>query len=235
MSTTGTKIFADGADVEGIRRLAEDPRISGFTTNPTLMRQAGVVDYEEFARAVLEHVPTLPVSLEVFSDEPSEMRRQAKLIAGWGDNVCVKIPVSTTTGSPTTELVEDLTAEGLSLNVTAILTLAQVEAVTDALRGTKGAIVSVFAGRIADTGRDPLPIMREALSLLAHDEQQELLWASPREILNIRQAEDIGCHIITVTHELLRKLDGLDRDLDEVSLDTVRMFHRDALASQFAL
>ncbi len=234
-SVTRTKIFADGADLEGIVELAKDPRISGFTTNPTLMRQSGVTDYEGFARKVLEFVTELPVSFEVFSDEFVEMRRQAHLISGWGHNVYVKIPVTNTRGESAAALIRDLTADGLALNVTAILSLAQVHTVTQALGGTRAAIVSVFAGRVADTGRDPVPLMVSALELLGSDPAQELLWASPREILNLRQAEGIGCHIITITHDMLRKLALLDRDLEDFSLDTVRMFHRDADASGFIL
>ncbi len=229
------KIFADGADLEGIIELSEDPRISGFTTNPTLMRKSGVTDYEAFARKVLETVTDLPISFEVFSDDLEEMRRQARLIAGWGANVYVKIPVTNTDGASTAQLVRELTAEGLALNVTALLTLGQVRAVTEALDGTRAAIISVFAGRVADTGRDPVPLMASALQLVKSHPAQELLWASPREILNLRQAESIGCHIITITHDLLRKLPCLDRDLEEVSLDTVRMFHQDAQASGFFL
>jgi transaldolase len=232
---TKTKIFADGADLEGIIELAADPRISGFTTNPTLMRKSGITDYEGFARKVLESVTELPISFEVFSDEIDEMRRQARLIAGWGKNVYVKIPVTNTKGESTAELVRHLTAEGLALNVTALLSLNQVETVSEALEGTRAAIVSVFAGRVADTGRDPLPLMASALEVVRSRASQELLWASPREILNLRQAEGIGCHIITITHDLLRKLSGLDRDLEDLSLDTVRMFHRDAQASGFVL
>jgi transaldolase len=231
----GIKIFADGADLEGIVALAGDPRISGFTTNPTLMRRSGVTDYEGFARKVLEAVTELPVSFEVFSDEFEGMRRQARLIATWGDNVYVKIPVTTTEGVSTAPLVRELTAEGLALNVTAVLSLDQVRDVTQALEGTRAAIVSVFAGRVADTGRDPVPLMASALDLVRAHPAQELLWASPREILNLRQAERVGCHIITITHDLLQKLPGLDRDLEELSLDTVRMFYRDAQASGFAL
>jgi len=230
-----TKIFADGADLEGIVELAQDPRISGFTTNPTLMRQSGVTDYEGFARKFLELVTDLPVSFEVFSDDFADMRRQAHLISGWGGNVYVKIPVTNTRGESAAALIGDLTGDGLALNVTAILSLDQVHTVTQALNGTRAAIVSVFAGRVADTGRDPVPLMSSALELLATDPAQELLWASPREILNLRQAEGIGCHIITITHELLRKLTLLDRDLEDFSLDTVRMFHRDAEASGFTL
>jgi len=229
------KIFADGADVEGILNLAQDPRISGFTTNPTLMRKSGVTDYEGFARKVLDHVTKLPVCFEVFSDELDDMYRQALLIAGWGENVYVKIPVTNTKGETTAPLVRRLSDEGLRLNVTAILPLGQVVEVVDALSESPGAIVSIFAGRVADTGRDPVPLMTQALELMKPHPKLELLWASPREILNVRQAEQIGCHIITITHDLLQKLSGLDRDLDDVSLDTVRMFHDDAAQSGFLI
>lgn len=230
-----TKVFADGADLAGIATLTQDPRVAGFTTNPTLMRKSGVEDYQRFALDVLAVVEDKPVSFEVFSDEPMEMVRQAKLIAGWGENVYVKIPVMTTDGHGTTGIVRELTAEGIALNVTAILTLRQVQSVADALQGTRRAIVSVFAGRIADTGRDPVPLMRAALELLAQDAHQELLWASPREILNVCQAEEIGCHIITVTHDLLKKLDGIGRNPFDVSLDTVKMFVRDASLCGYSL
>jgi len=231
----GVKIFADGADVEGILRLAGDPVISGFTTNPTLMRKSGIDDYPGFARTVLDHVTDKPISFEVFSDEFDEMAVQAKKIASWGDNVYVKIPVTNTRGESSAPLVRSLSADGLHLNVTAILPLEQVQTVAEALAGGPGAIVSVFAGRIADTGRDPVPIMREAVEILAPHPALELLWASPREILNVPQAASVGCHIITVTHEMLAKLAGLGRGLDAVSLDTVRMFRDDAVSSAFLL
>jgi transaldolase len=231
----GVKLFADGADVSGILELADDPRITGFTTNPTLMRKAGVDDYEGFARKVLDHVTDRPVCFEVFSDDFEEMRRQAQRIASWGANVCVKIPVTNTYGVSSTPLVTELSAEGLHLNVTALLSLGQVRAVAESLAQSPRAIVSVFAGRVADTGRDPVPLMAEAVEILAPFPGLELLWASPREILNVSQAASVGCHIITLTADLLHKLDGLDRDLDDVSLDTVRMFHRDAAASGFVL
>jgi transaldolase len=231
----GIAIFGDGADFETIVALAADPLISGFTTNPTLMRQSGVDDYEGFAHKVLDVVVDKPVSFEVFSDEFGEMGRQARLIASWGDNVFVKIPVTNTRGESTAPLISDLTADGLSLNVTAILSLPQVEMVHEALGGTQAAIVSVFAGRVADTGRDPVPLMAAAREILSDDPAQRLLWASPREVLNLRQAELVGCHIITMTNELIRKLPNLGRDLDDVSLDTVRMFHGDAEESGFVL
>ncbi len=231
----GIAIFGDGADFETIVALATDPLISGFTTNPTLMRQSGVDDYEGFAHKVLDVVVDKPVSFEVFSDEFDEMGRQARLIASWGDNVFVKIPVTNTRGESSAALISDLTADGLSLNVTAILSLAQVEIVHGALGGTQAAIVSVFAGRVADTGRDPVPLMAAAREILSDDPAQRLLWASPREVLNLRQAESVGCHIITMTNDLIRKLPNLGRDLDDVSLDTVRMFHGDAEESGFVL
>ena len=231
----GIAIFGDGADFETIVALAADPLISGFTTNPTLMRQSGVDDYEGFAHKVLDVVVDRPVSFEVFSDEFDEMGRQARLIASWGDNVFVKIPVTNTRGESSAALISDLSADGLLLNVTAILSLSQVETVHRALRGTQAAIVSVFAGRVADTGRDPVPLMAAAREILGDDPAQRLLWASSREVLNLRQAESVGCHIITMTNELICKLPNLGRNLDDVSLDTVRMFHRDAEESGFVL
>jgi transaldolase len=235
LPSLGIKIFADGADLEGILRLADDPLISGFTTNPTLMRKAGVDDYEGFARKVLDHVTDKPISFEVFSDDFDEMRRQALLIGSWGSNVYVKIPVTNTKGESTEALVRELSVEGLRLNVTAILSLRQVGRVVRALEPTPGAVVSVFAGRIADTGRDPVPLMSAALELTHTTPDVELLWASPREVLNVRQAEAIGCDIITVTHDLLAKIAGLGRELEDVSLDTVRMFHDDAASAGYLL
>jgi transaldolase len=231
----GVKLFADGADVGSIIELADSPRIAGFTTNPTLMRKAGVDDYEGFARKVLDHVTDRPVCFEVFSDDFGEMREQALRIASWGSNVCVKIPVTNTDGDSSTGLVTELTAEGLHLNVTALLSLDQVRVVAESLAQSPQAIVSVFAGRVADTGRDPVPLMAQAVEILAPYPGLELLWASPREILNVSQAASVGCQIITLTADLLQKLDGLDRELEDVSLDTVRMFHRDATASGFVL
>jgi len=229
------KIFADGADLEGMLELAEQPGISGFTTNPTLMRKSGVTDYEGFARKVLDNIPDRPISFEVFADEPDEMVRQARLIASWGPNVYVKVPVTDTQGASTAVVVRELARSGVRLNVTALMSLAQVEVVSAALADGPSAIVSVFAGRIADTGRDPIPIMASALDVLAAHPQLELLWASPREILNVRQADDIGVHIITVTHDLLAKLSSFGRDLDAFSLDTVRMFYNDARAAGYLL
>lgn len=229
------KIFADGADLEGITRLAADPRIAGFTTNPTLMRQSGLSDYSGFAADVLRAIPDKPISFEVFSDEEDEMERQARLIASWGNNVYVKVPVTDTSGNSTAKLVRRLSESGVRLNVTAILSLGQVQTVVEALADSEGAIVSVFAGRIADTGRDPIPLMSAALEIVRMQPKVELLWASPREILNVVQADAIGCHIITVTHELLKKLANLGRDLETVSLDTVLMFHNDARDAGFTL
>lgn len=229
------KIFADGADVEGITALARDPRISGFTTNPTLMRQSGISDFEGFARGVLEHVPELPISFEVFSDDFAEMERQARLIAAWGVNVYAKVPITNTDGRSAADTIRRLSAEGIQLNVTAVMTLKQVLVATEALAESKGAVLSVFAGRIADTGRDPIPLMAAALEVVAANPAIELLWASPREVLNIVQADLLGCHIVTVTHELLKKLSGLGRDLESFSLDTVKMFRNDAVTAGYTL
>jgi transaldolase len=229
------RVFADGADIAGIRKLADDPLISGFTTNPTLMRKAGVDDYAQFAHELLEVVPDRPISFEVFSDDFADMRCQALTIAAWGDNVYVKIPITDTSGASSLGLVRELTGEGVKLNVTALMTNEQVDASAVVLEGGAPAFVSVFAGRIADTGREPEPIMVAALETLRPLAGVELIWASPREVLNIVQADRIGCHIITVTHDLLAKLGTLGRDLADFSLDTVRMFHRDASAAGFAL
>ena len=229
------KIFADGADMEGILRLSADERISGFTTNPTLMRQSGISEYEGFARKILDHVTELPVSFEVFSDEFPEMARQAMRIASWGPNVYVKIPVTNTSGESSAALIRELSAEGLRINVTAMMTVEQVETIAPALAGSRGAIASVFAGRVADTGRDPVPHMEACLRSIEEHPNVELLWASPREILNVYQADSIGCHIITVTHDILGKLPLFGKDLTEYSLETVSMFHRDAVEASYLL
>ena len=234
-SALTTKIYADGADLDGLLALAEQPYIRGFTTNPTLMRKAGVVDYERFAREVLEQITDRPISLEVFSDDVAEMRAQALEIASWGSNVYVKIPVTNTRGEWTDALVRELTGEGVQLNVTALMTVDQVDRVAKALAGGAPSNISVFAGRVADTGRDPVPLMREALAAASQAERAELIWASPRELLNIFQANEIGCHIITVTHDILAKLAQVGKDLDEFSLDTVKMFHTDAQAAGFSI
>jgi transaldolase len=230
-----TKIFADGADVAGIERLTRDPLIKGFTTNPTLMRGAGVADYERFARDVLAVTGDLPISFEVFADDFGEMERQAGLISRWGAGVYVKIPITDTCGASSADLLRGLAAGGVKVNVTALLTVDQVRVAADCLAGGPHAFISVFAGRIADAGRDPLPTMREALEVLAPHPNLELIWASPREVLNIVQADEIGCHVITVTHDLLKKLPTIGRDLTDFSLDTVRMFHRDAQAAGYTL
>lgn len=229
------KLFADGADLEGMLKMYAKPWIQGFTTNPTLMRKAGISDYAAFAKDVLRAIPDRPISFEVFSDEFSEMERQALEIARWGSNVYVKVPITNTRGESSTDLCRRLATQGLKLNVTALLTLEQVCSIAGSLAGGPPACVSVFAGRVADTGVDPVPLMRTALEILAPYPNIELIWASPRELLNIVQADAIGCHIITVTNDLLAKLDLMGKDLAEYSLDTVKMFHRDASASGFRL
>lgn len=230
-----TKIFADGAELDAILRLADDDRFRGFTTNPSLMWKAGLTDYADFAHRLLERIQDRPISFEVFADDHDEMLRQALRIASWGANVYVKIPVTTTEGVSTAPLVHKLSMDGVNVNVTAVMTPRQVETITEALHDGAPSIVSVFAGRIADAGVDPVPIMRESLAILAAAPHAELLWASPREILNLVQASELGCHVITLTHDLLPKLDLLGKDLDEFSLETVRMFHRDAAAAGFTL
>lgn len=229
------KIFADGAEKAPMLKLYANPQIQGFTTNPTLMRKAGITDYEAFARDILAAIPDRPISFEVFADEFDEMERQAERIATWGENVYVKIPVTNTRGESAAPLVERLAGRGVKQNVTALMTLAQVREITEALKGGPAANISVFAGRIADTGVDPLPMMREALEIMRPYPQLELIWASPRELLNIVQASEIGCHIITVTSDILNKLPLIGKDLNEYSLDTVKMFRNDALASGFGL
>jgi transaldolase len=229
------KIYADGADRQAIAALYADPRIQGFTTNPTLMRKAGVDDYEAFARDILEVVRDRPISFEVFSDDFEEMERQALRIASWGDNVYVKVPVTNTQGGPAGDVVRRLADRGVKVNVTALMTPGQVKDVVEWLADGPPAYVSVFAGRIADSGRDPVPLMAESLEILRPHPNIELIWASPRELLNLVQADAIGCHIITVTADLLEKLPLLGKDLDEFSLETVRMFFRDGQAAGYAL
>lgn len=227
------KLFADGADIQGILEMYANPLISGFTTNPTLMRKAGVQDYEKFARDLLSKVTDRSVSLEVFADDFPEMERQARKIASWGKNVAVKIPVTDTAGNPATDLIRKLSAEGVVLNITAIMTPAQVREVGEALSPETAAIVSVFAGRVADTGVDPMPLMRECVDILADRPKAELLWASPRELLNVFQADEVGCHIITATNDILKKLSLVDKDLTDYSRETVEMFRRDAVAAGY--
>jgi transaldolase len=229
----GVKIFADGADLRDLRSLVDDPLIKGFTTNPTLMRQAGVDDYTSFAKELVAIVTDRPVSFEVTTDDFAEMERQALRLHELGDNVRVKIPITDTSGASATPLMARLAIEGVSVNATAILTADQVRAAADALAAGPPAIVSVFAGRIADAGVDPVPAMAEAVELLRPYPNLELLWASPREVLNVVQADQIGCHIITLTPDLLHKLHLLGRDLADFSLATVKMFHDDAAASGY--
>jgi len=229
------KIFADGADLDGIRKLAQNPLIKGFTTNPTLMRKAGVSDYAAFAGDMLDVIGGAPVSFEVFADDFDEMEAQALEIASWGDNVYVKIPITNTRGETSVPLVERLSAQKVQVNVTAMMTLDQVRHVAEALREETPAVVSVFAGRIADTGLDPAPLMREAVGILESRPKAELLWASPRELLNVFHADEVGCHIITVTHDLLGKLKGVGKDLDQFSLETVQMFYDDASAAGYTI
>jgi transaldolase len=229
------KIFGDGAELAGMLALSRQPFIKGFTTNPTLMHKAGVRDYRAFAREVLAAIPDRPISFEVFSDEFNDMERQAREIATWSDQVFVKIPVTNTRREPAYDLIHDLSHAGVKVNVTAIMTLDQIRAVVRALKGGVASNVSVFAGRVADTGRDPVPLMTTAVEILAAEPNAELIWASPRELLNIFQADAIGCHIVTVTHDILKKLDQVGKDLSEFSLDTVKMFHHDAQKAGFTL
>ncbi len=229
------KLFADGADRAKMLELARDPRIRGFTTNPSLMRKAGVTDYEGFAREILAAITDRPISLEVFADEFDEMERQARKIASWGTNVYVKIPVTNTRGESSCNLIRRLAQDGIRVNVTAILTLGQVRQVISALANGAPAVVSVFAGRIADTGRDPVPLMAAAAELVHSVPGAELLWASVRELYNIVQADRAGCDIITVTPDILAKLDLWNKDLSEYSLETVRTFYHDAQRSGFRI
>ncbi len=228
-------IYADGADVRDMVAARDAGLVRGFTTNPTLMRKSGITDYATFARAALDATGGMPISFEVFADEFDEMERQAKLIATWGESVSVKIPITNTKGESSVDLIRRLSAAGVKLNITAILTLQQVSDVVHELDPATPAIISVFAGRIADTGRDPVPLMREAKSIVMAKPKAELLWASPRELLNIFQAEECGCDIITCTGEILKKLAMVGKPLDELSLDTVKMFYNDAAAAGFKL
>lgn len=229
------KLFADGADLAGMVEMSKNPLIKGFTTNPTLMRKAGIKDYEPFAKDVLAAIPDRPVSFEVFSDDFSEMERQAKLISSWGQNVYVKIPVTNSAGVFSGPLIKNLSEAGVKLNVTALTTLAQVRGVAMALAGGPSSFISVFAGRVADTGRDPVPLMAAAVELIAPWPALELIWASPRELFNVLQADAVGCHVITATNDILKKLPLLGKDLDEYSLETVRMFKSDAEIAGFKL
>tara|TARA_B100000959_G_C14834717_1_gene563394 strand:- start:150 stop:881 length:732 start_codon:yes stop_codon:yes gene_type:complete len=229
------KIFADGADLSGILKLSKNPIIKGFTTNPTLMRKAGIRDYESFARQVLEAITDRPVSFEVFSDNIEGMEAQAMKIASWAKNVNVKIPITNTKGDSMIPLINRLSDNGVSVNVTAIMTMDQISSVAKVLNKSIYSVVSVFAGRIADTGIDPMPMMKEAVTILEENSNADLLWASPRELLNIFHADQCGCDIITVTHDVLEKLKGLGKDLNQFSLETVTMFYDDAISAGYII
>jgi len=229
------KLYADGADLNGMIEEYKKGIASGFTTNPTLMKKAGVKSYEEFAKAALKAIPDLPISFEVFSDDLPGMEREARKIGNWGNNVYIKIPVTNTKGESTATLVKKLSHDGLKLNVTAILTVNQVKTVAKALYPTTSSIVSVFAGRIADTGTDPMPIMKESVKILKSNPKAELLWASTRELLNLIQAESCGCHIITITNDILKKVPLVGKDLNQLSLETVQMFYSDAQSAGYRI
>ena len=235
MSDLKVKIFADGADKEGMLEMYRQSYIKGFTTNPTLMRKAGVSDYEAFARDIIQIIPDRSISFEVFSDDFDEMERQAYKIAGWGENVYVKIPVTNTKGETSVDLVRRLSKGGVKVNATAMMTLSQVRDMVNVLGDGPSAYVSIFAGRIADSGRDPMPVMAEAVKICSSCKNIELIWASPRELLNVFQADAVHCHIITATDDILKKLSLIGKDLDEFSLDTVKMFRNDALGAGFSL
>ena len=235
ISSLRVKIFADGADRAGMLEMHARPYIKGFTTNPTLMRKAGISDYRAFAKDILQVIHDRPISFEVFSDDFEEMERQALQIAGWGANVYVKIPVTNTLARPATSLIRNLARKGVRVNATALMTLAQVREVSEAIGASAPACISVFAGRVADTGRDPLPLMAAAVEALRRFPNQELIWASPRELLNIFQADEVGCQIITATNDILKKLSLVDKDLDQYSLETVEMFYKDAKAAGYTI
>ena len=235
MNNTKIKLFADGADESSIIRLAENTAISGFTTNPTLMHQAGISNYESFCRKILQKVPNKPFSFEVFADDFDNMERQAMKIAEWGENVYVKVPISNTKGESCGNLVEKLARQGMKLNITAIMTIDQVKRIIPRLEGSPASYISVFAGRIADTGVDPCPLMKECVGALVDNPNLQLIWASPREVLNIFQAENAGCHVITIPESLVRKLGLIGKNLEEFSLDTVQMFYEDGKKAGFYL
>ena len=229
------KLFADGADLAGMIEMASKPFISGLTTNPTLMKKAGITDYVKFAKDVLGEIQDKPISFEVFSDELEEMKVQGEKIASWASNVYVKVPITNTRGESTRQVVRYLANNGVKVKVTAIMTNEQVVHIAEALNPNVESYVSVFAGRIADTGLNPLPIMQQSLASISHNNKAELIWASPRELLNVFQANEIGCHIITATNDILKKLDLVGYDLAAYSLDTVKMFYADARSSQFKI
>ena len=229
------ELFADGADLQGILEMDTKPYIKGFTTNPTLMRKSGITNYENFARSVLDKIRNKPISFEVFSDDLEEMKKQGLKIASWGANVFVKIPVTNTHRKSTAEVIRYLTENQVKVNVTAIMTPEQVLSVSESLNPKVESYISVFAGRIADTGRDPLPILKKSIEILKKNSNSKLIWASPREFLNVFQANEIGCHVITMTNDLLKKIELLGKNLDEYSLETVQMFRTDAIAARFSL
>jgi len=229
------KLFADGADIDGMVEMANEPYIAGLTTNPTLMRKAGISNYAKFAKEVLREIKTKPVSFEVFSDNLEEMKTQAEIIASWAENVYVKIPVTNTKGNSTAPVVKFLSNKGVKLNVTAIMTEMQVQQMIENLNDSVPNYISVFAGRIADTGRDPMPIMSECVKIISSNPNSELIWASPRELLNVFQANEVGCQIITATSDILDKLHLVGKNLEQYSLETVEMFYRDATSNNFKL
>ena len=229
------KLFADGADKDGMLEMYNNPIISGFTTNPTLMKAAGVTDYKSFAQEILIHVDDKPISFEVFSDEFDEMENQALDIASWASNVNVKIPITNTKSESSVNLINKISEKGVSVNVTAMMTVEQVKSVLPGLSNGPGGYVSVFAGRIADAGQDPLPIMSEVVEILQNHPNVELIWASPRELFNVVQADSIGCHIITATNNILKKLPTLGKDLTQFSLETVKMFYDDATQAGYSI
>ena len=229
------KIYMDGAKIEDMLKLRKEKYVSGFTTNPTLMRKAGITDFEGYCKGILKEIYDLPISFEVFADDHNEMKRQAHKISSWGSNVYVKIPITNTNGLSSVPLIRELSSQGLKLNITAIMTVDQVKQVVDAIDHRTPSVISVFAGRIADTGRDPIPIMSKSLELLKTKPLAELLWASPREVLNLYQADEIGCHIITMLPELITKISLKEKSLEDYSLDTVKMFYNDALSAEYKL
>jgi transaldolase len=235
IDSLNVKLFADGADLSGMIEMASKPYISGLTTNPTLMKKAGVTDYARFAKEVLGEIKNKPISFEVFSDELKEMKIQGEKIASWAENVYVKVPITNTSGESTTPVIKHLVQNGIKVNVTAIMTEVQVAEIIQVLDPNVSSYVSVFAGRIADTGRDPVPIMKNCVESLKENKNSELIWASPRELLNVFQANEIGCHIITATNDILKKLDLVGHDLTEYSLETVRMFFLDAKSSGYSV
>jgi len=229
------KLFSDGANITEMVNDYKLGIVSGFTTNPTLMKKSGVIHYEQFAKDVIKAIPNMPISFEIFSDDLSHMEQEARIIAQWGKNVYVKIPVTTTKGESTTPIIKKLSGDGLKLNITALLTVKQVSEVTTVLSSKTPSIISIFAGRIADTGQSPIPIMRDAYKIIKPKQSIELLWASTREILNIFQAETCGCHIITVTPDILKKLSNIGKDLTQLSLETVQMFYNDAKSAGYKI